>query len=41
MAIEEFCKQQGLELLKVFTDIGVSGSKLAMERGVQTIDSGS
>jgi len=32
MAIEEFCKQQGLELLKVFTDIGVSGSKPAMGR---------
>ena len=31
-AIEEFCKQQGLELLKIFRDIGVSGSKAAFER---------
>lgn len=31
-AIEEFCRQQGLDLVKVFTDIGVSGSKPAFER---------
>ena len=31
-AIEEFCKANGLELLKVFRDVGVSGSKPAFER---------
>jgi len=31
-AIEEFARREGLELLKVFTDIGVSGSKPAFER---------
>jgi len=31
-AIEEFCKKQGFELLKIFRDIGVSGSKPAFER---------
>jgi len=31
-AIEEFCRANGIELLKIFTDIGVSGSKPAFER---------
>lgn len=31
-AIEEFCKSNNLELLKVFQDIGISGSKPALER---------
>jgi putative DNA-invertase from lambdoid prophage Rac len=31
-AIEEFCRANGLELLKVFMDIGVSGAKPAFER---------
>ena len=31
-AIEEFCRANNIELLKVFTDIGVSGSKPALER---------
>jgi len=31
-AIEEFAKANGIELLKVFQDIGVSGSKPAFER---------
>jgi len=31
-AIEEFCKAINLELIKVFQDIGVSGSKPALER---------
>jgi len=31
-AIEEFCRQHSIELLKVFQDIGVSGAKPAFER---------
>ena len=31
-AIKEFCKQQGLDLLKVFVDVGVSGAQPAFER---------
>lgn len=31
-AIEEFCKRSGIELLKVFTDVGVSGAKPAFKR---------
>ena len=31
-AIEDFCKSNNLELLKVFKDIGVSGDKVALER---------
>jgi len=32
VAIEEFARRSGLELLKIFKDIGVSGSKKAFER---------
>ena len=31
-AIKDFCRANGLDLLKVFTDVGVSGSKPALER---------
>ncbi len=31
-SIEEFCRQHGFELLKVFQDIGVSGARPAFER---------
>ena len=31
-AIEEFARREGLELLKVFTDVGVSGARPAFER---------
>jgi len=31
-AIEDFCKANGIELIKVFTDVGVSGSKPAFNR---------
>lgn len=31
-AIEEYCRANGLELLKIFQDVGVSGSKPALER---------
>jgi len=31
-AIKDFCRANGLDLLKVFTDVGVSGSKPAFER---------
>lgn len=31
-AIEEFARREGFELLKIFTDVGVSGSKPALER---------
>jgi len=30
--IERFCRENGLELIKVFQDIGVSGSKRALKR---------
>jgi len=32
VAIEEFARRNGLELLKIFRDVGVSGSKKAFER---------
>jgi len=32
VAIEEFARRNGLELLKIFRDVGVSGSKRAFER---------
>jgi len=32
VAIEEFARRSGLELLKIFKDVGVSGSKKAFER---------
>ena len=37
-AIEEFCKRSNIELLKVFTDVGVSGAKPAFKRdGFKTL----
>ena len=36
IAIEEFAEQSGLELIKIFQDVGVSGSKAALERELQS-----